>query len=994
MPAVSPGPPAATSRVLVRSGAIAQQPRFSPDGRHVVYAAADAGPPDLWVVDVGGGAPRRLTVTPYAESAPAWSPDGATIAFVAARGGPQGIWGIPAAGGEPSPILVRAGQRTFSPDFARDGRLAATVVRPDSTRANGDASIWVMRPDGTDPRQLTTHGDAWHARWDARGEWLLYYVGTTDELRAVHAITGEDRNVDGKRFMGWHPAVSPRDGRLAFVSSPHWSLWMADDASARPVRLTHDGEVRTPAFSPDGEWIAFSHTPADARLDVLDLTSGARREIGRGTSLTAAPAGELAYLVLGPGGTAPMMTVDAGRRPSRPVRLGLEDIERFAWSPTGLVAAVTSGGARSDSGLWITDERRRRPDRVLGARVATPAWCGPSHVAYARSAGAAWQAFRFDLARGKEAQLTHSPAGKQLTGCAPDGRWITYRTFGTAVRSELVQWKGETETVTSDPAWRDVARSPDGRALAYVARAADGWPDVFLRTESGEVRRLTNDAQRESGLVFSSDGRSLGFAIGDTGEEIRLLRAPPSAAPHAHDVLTPVSVYWDYHPAWSPDGRSLAFCSSRGAHPRNALYVMDAQGRDVRRLTNPDTGRGDCFPAWAPDGARIAFTSDRSGQREVYLVQANGGAVDRLTSGHGAVGEHVAWTPDGRQLLFSAARDGASSLFTLDVGSGDVRPVPGAPAGSRTPAASPDGRSVAYEAQGDIWVQPLAGGESRRVTSLPGNEGGAHWTPDGTSLLFYSDIADPQYDLYRVGRDGGAPVRVTSAPNWDLDPAVSPDGRRLAWHSSESGRYGIIVSDLDGGRRQRLTNAGQGAFSRLALERGVPRALTALRAARAATPDRRFVLSDEIVALVHELVARTRVAEAAQLADSTLALFRDSVEAFELLGVARRAAGLPAPPPRDSLTAALLAGDVRSHRAAHQRARALHPRWQLVRRAHLAERSRQLLETGRVADARAMIALVTDMHPEWPIGWRLRGEIERAAAGAAAGRRPDEPRPH
>jgi TolB protein len=83
----------------------------------------------------------------------------------------------------------------------------------------------------------------------------------------------------------------------------------------------------------------------------------------------------------------------------------------------------------------------------------------------------------------------------------------------------------------------------------------------------------------------------------------------------------------DTSPAWSPDGAKVAF--TRRQHDHWEIYVVDADGRNLRRLTDtprqPDGSLGNsAAPAWSPDGRSIAFVTDRGGRWEVWLMGVSG----------------------------------------------------------------------------------------------------------------------------------------------------------------------------------------------------------------------------------------------------------------------------------------------------------------------------------------------------------------------------------
>jgi dipeptidyl aminopeptidase/acylaminoacyl peptidase len=108
------------------------------------------------------------------------------------------------------------------------------------------------------------------------------------------------------------------------------------------------------------------------------------------------------------------------------------------------------------------------------------------------------------------------------------------------------------------------------------------------------------------------------------------------------------------------------------------------------------------------------------------------------------------------------------------------------------PQLSPDGERIAYcvaeisregeHPTGDIWLVPFAGGEARRFTSGPGRDHSPRWSPDGRSLAFISDRAEPgKPALYTIATDGGEAAKAPSPPGEPSEPRWSPDGRALAF---------------------------------------------------------------------------------------------------------------------------------------------------------------------------------------------------------------------
>ena len=81
----------------------------------------------------------------------------------------------------------------------------------------------------------------------------------------------------------------------------------------------------------------------------------------------------------------------------------------------------------------------------------------------------------------------------------------------------------------------------------------------------------------------------------------------------------------DRDPRFSPDGKRLAFSSRRDGN--SDLYIMNADGSDVRRVTSHSAVDG--APAWSPDGKFLAFHSNRDGNFEIYTIRIEGSVVRR-----------------------------------------------------------------------------------------------------------------------------------------------------------------------------------------------------------------------------------------------------------------------------------------------------------------------------------------------------------------------------
>ena len=129
-------------------------------------------------------------------------------------------------------------------------------------------------------------------------------------------------------------------------------------------------------------------------------------------------------------------------------------------------------------------------------------------------------------------------------------------------------------------------------------------------------------------------------------------------------------------PAWAPDGRALAYASYATQYPD--VYVSTLDGRPVTRPAHGTETIHNQNPAFAPDGTRLAFTSNRSGQTgmyDIWMVNRDGTGLQNLTPGTASSSEGAAtWAPSGNQIAFTSDRTGTNQIFLMNAdGTGVTR---------------------------------------------------------------------------------------------------------------------------------------------------------------------------------------------------------------------------------------------------------------------------------------------------------------------------------
>ena len=266
----------------------------------------------------------------------------------------------------------------------------------------------------------------------------------------------------------------------------------------------------------------------------------------------------------------------------------------------------------------------------------------------------------------------------------------------------------------------------------------------------------------------------------------------------------------------------IAFDSNRDGN--SEIYVMDADGGNLQRLTNhPD---GDFHPSWSPDGKWIAFLSRRDQVRskhgiaaEIYVMDAGGGNPQRLTNDlHDDY--HPSWSPDGKQIAFASVRDGNTDIYVIDADGGNEQRLTNNPLYDYSPSWSPDGERIVFIARREghfrkdfdltheIYVMDADGGNEQRLTENRRYDFSPSWSPDGKRIAFASDRKGDfvNYEIYVMDADGGNQRKLTNNRHHDWYPSWSPDGKQIAFASRRDGNYEIYVMDADGGNQKNLTN--------------------------------------------------------------------------------------------------------------------------------------------------------------------------------------------
>jgi serine/threonine protein kinase/Tol biopolymer transport system component len=531
------------------------------------------------------------------------------------------------------------------------------------------------------------------------------------------------------------PSLSPDGKFLLFVRSVDGNadIYLQRVGGDNPQNLTADSPAddTQPAFSPDGQQIAFRSEREGGGLFVMGATGeSAKRLTDVGYNPAWAPDGRhLAFATeevsrpLERRLHSKLWTVDVASGQRRLI-VG-DDAVQPSWSPHGqriAYWAIPDGSARRV--LWTVPAAGGTPVPVIDDEHVNwnPVWSpdgGSLYFVSDRSGSMNVWRVPVDEASGKvlgkPEPVTTSSQSTGLLSLSRDGRRIVYATDegkSNLERRELDpatrQVAGKASAITQGS--RDVRSasvSPDGQWIAFDISTPQ--EDLFLVKADGTgQRQLTNDAAKDRIPHWLGDGQRVLFYSDRGGGRygawtIRMDGSDLQPVPHG----TPDPLYTAI-----PSPRGDRFVASLGNH-RSGL-VDPALPLDRRLQVLPWAGQGQIFAAtsWSPDGASLAGTleqaSDDSSIPGIVVYTLATGRYERLTE----IGSLPVWLHDGRTLLY--LHEG--KIYECDLRSKVSRLVLEPPSNSmfNSLAVSPDDRmlyAVRGSDEGDIWMITLPGGE-------------------------------------------------------------------------------------------------------------------------------------------------------------------------------------------------------------------------------------------------------------------------------------------
>jgi len=210
----------------------------------------------------------------------------------------------------------------------------------------------------------------------------------------------------------------------------------------------------------------------------------------------------------------------------------------------------------------------------------------------------------------------------------------------------------------------------------------------------------------------------------------------------------------------------------------------------------------------------ISFISERDGQREVYIVQANGTKEKRFTDNKFA-DYNGPFSPDGKALVVMRVEgeEGPHKLYYWPLDGSEPKRLGPDTARLRFPNFTPDSKFIYFESSGskelpahfcDVYRIDTGGKKFEKITNNDEGNFEPVVSPRGDIVVHISS-RDRVAELYAMKLDGQSPMRLTNTSRDEWGMKFSPDGSKIAFISDREGAERIWLKDFPGGPERRLT---------------------------------------------------------------------------------------------------------------------------------------------------------------------------------------------
>jgi len=538
----------------------------------------------------------------------------------------------------------------------------------------------------------------------------------------------------------WFPTLSPDGQWVAYGAEleGNFDVLLQSVSGSNPVNLTKDSAADDdmPAFSPDGERIAFRSSRDGGGIFVMGRTGEAVRRLtrtgfnpswsadGRRIAFTS---GRMDINPQNSEGTSELWVV--GSSGDEPRRLFDGDAVQPSWSPHGRrIAFARRGGTNRRTTIWTIPVGggpvvQLMNDDAFGGKPRfdwNPIWAPDGRTLYFVSDRSGtmnlWRVAvdeETGTARGEPDPIMIPASMVAHPTIAADGARLAYSSVLSTTNIQRIALDPVSATVVGEPAWVTTGSrlwsspdpSPDGQLVVYYSRIDPEGHLYVSRSDGTGQRQLTGENAIDRVPHWSPDGQWISFFSGRTRRlQIWKIRPDGSDLAQVTDVAEETA-----YAAWAPGAKRMA--TSTTLLSKNGMTIVIDPDRPFREQSPeklppvPDSDYPLAPNSWSPDGSKLAgFTGATAPSNGVVIYTFATRSYDRLTD----FGEWPVWMPDSRRILMG---DGGRHFWILDTRTKQAKSIY---SGGRDvlgpPRITADGRAAYYSrrvTEADIHLMSL-----------------------------------------------------------------------------------------------------------------------------------------------------------------------------------------------------------------------------------------------------------------------------------------------
>lgn len=248
-------------------------------------------------------------------------------------------------------------------------------------------------------------------------------------------------------------------------------------------------------------------------------------------------------------------------------------------------------------------------------------------------------------------------------------------------------------------------------------------------------------------------------------------------------------------PSWSQEGRYLVFQSDVSGN--QDIFLLDTHNDSVRQLTFAVTD--EAHPVWVPGKKAVVYDSKRNGKYHLYFLDLETGK-EQLLFKRNLEAREASFSPSRQLVVFSGLTpiDDTWGIFSYDFIYNNLNTLIRPQGNAEFPVLSPSGRKLMYQLHNvmnrNVWYQSNWYGDDQY--RMNHGSGRPSWSPDAWRL-FYCGKDGEHWSVYSVRQNGEGVLRVATYDDPVADPAVSPDGKKLAFSLKTKNGWKIQIIKLD-----------------------------------------------------------------------------------------------------------------------------------------------------------------------------------------------------